>query len=53
MWSLKACDIRGAKKMVMQWNQGHVCHVQAHHWIVYEIDGTKLSLPPQVVCTIA
>jgi hypothetical protein len=52
MWSLRACDIRGAKKMVAQWNQGHVHHVWAHHWPVYEVDGRRLSLSPRVVCTI-
>jgi len=42
----------GEKKMIAQWNQGHVCHVQAHHWFMYEVNGRRLFLPLQVVCTI-
>jgi len=33
----------------------HVCHgkhVQAHLWLEYEVDGKRLSSPPQVMCII-
>jgi hypothetical protein len=46
MWSLKACDIRGAKRDGHAMESNHVCHEQAHHWLVYEFDGKRLSLPP-------
>jgi hypothetical protein len=42
----------GQKKMVAQWNQGHVCHAHVHHWSMYEVDGRRLFFPPQVMSTI-